>query len=94
MDSIQQTKELIHGSKEHFDTTGQFAIETTARANQVQNGRSYGLGLSLQQACSRVTINAGDRYTDGDDDMLRRRRAITRVRLVYKKERDRLTFTI
>jgi hypothetical protein len=69
----------LHGTEEDRINTSKLAFETTHRANTVQGGRSYGLGLSLQTSKARVTVNKGDKFGGEEDEALVGRRKILNV---------------
>jgi len=69
----------LHGSEEDRKKSGRLALENTWRANPVQGGRSYGLGLSLQGPPSRVTANGGDRFRGTEDEDLITRKKVLEV---------------
>jgi hypothetical protein len=69
----------LHGSEEDRKKSGRLALENTWRANRVQGGRSYGLGLSLQGPPSRVTVNGGDKFHGTEDEDLITRQKVLEV---------------
>jgi hypothetical protein len=76
----------LHGSLEDREKSGRLALETNWRANPVQNGRSFALGLSLQSQRNRVTVNAGDKFEGEIDDNLQSRKRILEVSCTFIAE--------
>jgi hypothetical protein len=79
LQEVNAAIDRLHGTMEDREKTGRLAIENNGRANRVQGGRSYALGLSFQQTRSRVTANLGDKFSGTEDEELVSRQKILEV---------------